>query len=356
MSSDDQKSNIRRNNGSPQPAPPMPAESYEFIFRTSGDGILLTNPQGLMERINPAAAAMLGVTSEEILGKSAKQVFGQNNALTNLFIRKGEQTLDVRLPKRRLAVGVATTLGTGERLVLLQDVTEKRELESRREALINTVSHDLRNPISAMDGFAELILKFGPLNEQQTRFITRIRQTTGKLYDMIGSLVDLAWIEAGMPLEHVPLEMSVLIDRAVNNLTSLAMQKQVSIAVSVQSPMPVIMGDPERMQQVVYNLLHNAIIYSYPEQTVAIHAWADDHEAYFSVADRGLGVADDELELIFDRLYRSRDERVRELPGSGIGLTLARTIITRHGGDIWGSSNLGEGSTFTFVLPTVRLS
>ncbi|MFN8374280.1 MAG: ATP-binding protein [Anaerolineae bacterium] len=115
------------------------------------------------------------------------------------------------------------------------------------------------------------------------------------------------------------------------------------------------MGDPERLQIVIYHLLHNAIIYSDPESTVAIHAWGDDNDVYCSVGDRGIGIADDELDKIFDRMYRSRDERVRDTPGGGLGLTIAKTIIQRHGGDIWAASNLGQGSTFTFVLPTVRL-
>src|SRR5690606_8346033 len=129
--------------------------------------------------------------------------------------------------------------------------------------------------------------------------------------------------------------------------------RRMTIAISIQSPMPSIMGDPDRIQIAIHNILHNAIIYSHPEQTVAVHAWSDTHEAYCSVADQGIGIADDELELIFDRLYRSRDEQVQAIPGGGLGLTIARTIIMRHGGDMWASSNLGEGSTFTFVLPTV---
>ena len=92
--------------------------------------------------------------------------------------------------------------------------------------------------------------------------------------------------------------------------------------------------------------------YSEPQQSVAIHAWSDTEEVYCSVADQGIGIADDEMELIFDRLYRSRDQRVLDIPGGGLGLTMARTIIERHGGDIWATSNLGEGSTFTFVLPS----
>ncbi|MBC7810290.1 MAG: hypothetical protein H7175_04045 [Burkholderiales bacterium] len=275
--------------------------------------------------------------------------------MMNLFSRSGDQLLDVRLPRRRLAAGIATTLESGQRIIMLQDITEKRELDSRREALIRAIAHDLHNPLSALTGFADLVLKLGTLNEQQNRFVTRIRQTTSKLYEMIEPLVDLAWMEAGMPLTHVPTQLAPLIDRAVAELGALALEKQITIAVSVQDPLPVIMGDPERIRLVIYHLLHNAIIYSDREHTVAIHAWGDDEELFCSVADRGMGIADDELELVFDRMYRSRDERVRDTPGGGLGLTISKTIITRHGGDIWAASNLGEGSTFTFLLPVVRL-
>lgn len=325
----------------------------DFLVRSTSDGVLIANTDGTMERINPAAASMLSMTVEEVIGKSYSQVFSKNPALINLFERSGDQSLDVRLPKRRLAVGIATTLTDNSRIILLQDVTEKQEMESRRESLVNTMSHDLRNPISAIGGFAELVEKFGDLNEQQQKFVTRIKQTSTKLYEVTGSLVDLAWIEAGMPLAHRPITMGSVIDKVVVQLSDLATEKQITIATSVQDPLPTVMGDPARIQLAVYHLLHNAILYSPPEQTVAVHSWGDTNELYFSVADRGIGIADDEIELVFDRLYRSKDEQIRELPGGGLGLTVARTIVRRHGGDIWASSNLGVGSTFTFVLPAV---
>ncbi|GAB4509690.1 MAG: hypothetical protein OHK0046_05150 [Anaerolineae bacterium] len=331
------------------------SQTYDFIFRSTSDGVIVSDAEGHIAQINPAAAGMLSVTVEDTIGKLPRQAFHHNPALVNLFAREGDQTLDVRLPRRRLAVGIASTLESGERLVMLHDVTEKRELESRREALVKSMSHDLRNPLSAIDGFADLVMKFGDLNPNQAKFMTRIRQTASKLYEVIGSLVDLAWIEAGMPLEHKPIQLRDIINARVSAISSLAHEHKIVIAVSVQNPMPMVMGDPERLGQVIYALLSNAIIYSPPEQTVVIHGWGDRHEVYCSVADRGFGIDDSEVELIFDRLYRSRDERIREIPGGGLGLTLAKTIITRHGGDLWASSNLGEGSTFTFVLPTVHI-
>ena len=329
---------------------------YEYLFRRTSDGILIADDQQQLIAINPAAAAMLRVTVEELMGKAPERCLRKHPALVNLFTREGDQILDVRLPKRRLAAGIATSFADGTRLVLLQDVTEARDLESRREALLTTVTHDLSNPLAALSGYAELVGKFGDLNENQQRFNQRVQQTASKIHDVAGPLVELAWIEAGLPLAYLPIELSALIRKAVAELTLLAHDHEISIAISVQSPMPQIMGDPERIVIAIRNILHNAIIYSTPQQSVAIHGWSDSQEVYCSVADQGIGIADDEMELVFDRLYRSRDRRVLDIPGGGLGLTMARTIIERHGGDIWATSNLDEGSTFTFVLPATAES
>lgn len=326
---------------------------YEHIFRTTSDGILIADADGAIQRMNPAAAAMLSTTVEDVRGQSAAVCFSQYPELLKLFRGTEDMNLNIRLPRQRFGVGIATSQN-GLRVIVIQDVTEKRELETRREALSRTIAHDLRNPLSAIGGFADLVERFGDLTPQQAKFLTRIRQTATKMHDMAKPLVDLAWIEAGMPLNHRPVQMADTIDQAVKALSAIAQSRKIAIVISVQAPMPVIMGDPERMYLVVYNLLHNAIIYSEPEQSVVIHAWSDEQEVFCSVADRGIGISDDELDQVFDRMYRSRDERVREMAGGGLGLTLARTVIKRHGGDIWGTSSLGAGSTFTFVLPTAQ--
>lgn len=333
-----------------------PLQIYDFVFRSIGDGIIIASPHDrLIKHINPAAAAMLSITVDEVIDTTPHNSFYKFPNLLNLFERDGDQTLDVRLPRRRIAIGIASTLEAGERIVVLQDVTEKRDLDTRREQLIKSIAHDLRNPISALGGFADLVSKFGDLNDQQRKFLTRIRQTTTKLHDMAELLVELAWIEAGMPLMHIPIRLGDAINRAIYDVESIAKKHEIGIAVSLQKPLPVVMGDPIRLHTVIYHLLQNGILYSMKEDNIVIHAWGDEREVYCSVADQGIGIADDEIELIFDRMYRSRDEQVREIPGGGIGLTLARTIIRRMGGDLWATSNLGEGSTFTFVLPTEQL-
>jgi signal transduction histidine kinase len=329
---------------------------YEYILRTTADGVIIL-ADGIIQHVNPAAAAMLAMTTETCIGAYPRDVatFRDNPALLRLVTGSGEQRLDVHLPRKRIAQGLADTLDTGERIVLLQDVTEKRSIEDRREMLSKAIAHDLRNPISAIAGFADLIQRFGSLNANQTKYYKRIKETTSKLHELVKSLVDLAWIEAGMPLEHLPIRIHDLIQRAVRDLSDLASKRNIGILVSVQTPLPIVMGDPDRLYMVIHALLHNAIIYSPPESNVAIHAWGDTHELSCSVGDRGFGILDSEIDLIFDRMYRSRDERVREVAGGGLGLTLAKTIVTRHGGDLWVNSIFDEGSTFMFVLPVVDL-
>lgn len=324
---------------------------YDYIFRTTSNGLIIIAADGCIERMNPAAASMLRVTPEECLGKKPGDAFPDDRALVSLLTFPDDITRDIPLPEKRRAVGFGTTFAANGRIVVLQDVTERNELDSRRESLTRTIAHDLRNPISGIEGFGDLVLKFGEVNDQQKHFLNRIRQTSQKLHDLMGTLVDLAWIEAGMPLEHVPVQLHRLIDSVVGELATFARVREVSIAVSTQDPMPMVIGDPLWLRQAIYHLLHNAILYSHAEQSVAIHAWQDAELVFCSVADQGIGIMANEIELIFDRMFRSNDEYVRDLPGGGLGLTMTRTIIVRHGGDISVDSTYGEGSTFMFWLP-----
>lgn len=324
----------------------------DYLFYTTSDGVIVINARGLIARINPAACSMLGITVEESLGRSPDQLFQKNPALLMLATSELPATSDVRLPRRRLAQGMAHQLTNGERVVLLHDVTERREVEDRREALVRAIAHDLRNPVSAIGGFIDLVGRTGELNDTQRKFLTRARQTVNKIHDMVSSLVDLAWIEAGMPLQHTPILLDEIIQRSVKALGGLAAERGVGIVLSIQHPLPPIMGDPERLQLALQHVIQNAIQYTLaPEKNVVIHAWSDSHEIYCNIADQGIGIPPEELKLVFDRMYRGRDERISAIPGGGLGLTIARTIIRRHGGDIWATNNVHGGTTVSLVLP-----
>jgi len=239
----------------------------------------------------------------------------------------------------------------GGRIVLLHDITEREALDSRREALIRQITHDMRNPLNAVDGYADLIGKFGTLTSDQAVMLSRVRQTAQKLYELSETLVDLAWVEAGMALEHRPFDLARLIREAIEQLEPEARARDVTIVFSIQDPVPTAVGDPGRIRQAVRYLLENGVRYSEAKSNVAIHAWQEGARVFCSVGDQGIGISTDDQSYIWDRMWRSSDERVRAVPGGGIGLTFARAIVQRHGGRIWVESELNEGTTVTFVLP-----
>lgn len=330
---------------------------YNFFFRMAAEGLLLFGPDGLCIEINPAAAAMLQIVPAEVVGKAARDVFAKIPNLVRLLRPNGPKTMDIPLPRERIAQGIGQDMPDGGRAVLLADVTEQRRIESRREALVKAVAHDLRNPLNAISGYADLVAKFGDVTEKQQRFLQRIQQTSTKLHEVAASLVDLAWIEAGMPLEYGPFDLEALIREVIQLQTSKARQKKMKLVISTQDTFPPVMGDATRIKQALLHLVENAILYSPSESNVVIHAWQQNvQELRCSVADRGIGIAEGELDLIWDRMWRSSDERVQAIPGGGIGLKYTRTIIERHGGEIWVESQLNEGTVFTFRLPLLSNS
>lgn len=330
---------------------------FDFIFRRSAEGMLLIDAAGHFSMVNPAAAAMFNASPKDIVGRSPSDVFPRNPILVRL-LRLGEpspMTLDVPLPRDRIAQGTAENLEENAgRVAVLHDVTELRNIESRRKELIRTVGHDLRNPLNALSGYADLVGKFGDINTRQDQFLTRIRQTSSKLIEVSSSLVNLAWFEAGMPMDYLPFDMSALVRAVVHEKTGLAQSKRTRLVIAVQDAMPRIMGHPSAIQQAIAHLVDNAIQYSPESSNVVIHCWEQKNEVFCSVADRGMGIAPEEQDLIWDRLWRSK--RVQNIPGGGIGLTYARMVIERHGGHIWVESHLGKGSVFTFSLPFVEMT
>ncbi len=330
---------------------------FDFIFRRSAEGMLFLDAAGNFSMVNPAAAAMFNTTPADIIGHSPAEAFPRNPILVRL-LRLGEpspMTLDVPLPRDRVAQGTAENLDDRSgRVAVLHDVTELRNIESRRGELIRTVAHDLRNPLNALGGYADLIGKFGVINERQDRFLTRIRQTSSKLIEVSSSLVNLAWFEAGMPMDYLPFDMSALVRAVVHEKEGLAQSKQTRLVIAVQDAMPRIMGHPSAIQQAIAHLVDNAIQYSDEHSNVVIHCWEQRNEVFCSVADRGIGIAPDDIELIWDRLWRS--PRVQHIPGGGVGLTYTKMVIERHGGHIWVESQLDKGTVFTFSLPFVELT
>ncbi len=320
-----------------------------FVFEHSTNGILVSDSSGHIEAANPAAAALLNLPSQTLIGSSAERAFADLPALSGLFA--GQTSAVVSLPNGRYAAGSAATLADGRRVVLLEDVTAQQSLEQRREDLLLRIAHDLRNPVASLIGYVDLIDTLGSLSDEQRHFVDRARETGVKFYAIIADLVDLAWIEADMPRQYLPIALDDCIANAVASLAQMALDKRITITTEVEMALPPVNGDSERLRALIDKLLRNAISYSLEGQTVTVRAWSSANSVFCSVSDQGIGIAEGERELVFDRLFRSPDPRVQSVPGGGLGLTTARSIALHHGGTLWLENVLGGGSTFTFRLP-----
>jgi two-component system phosphate regulon sensor histidine kinase PhoR len=238
-------------------------------------------------------------------------------------------------------------------LVVLQDLTELRRLQTVRQDFVSNVSHELRTPLASLRALVET-LRDGALDDPPAahRFLDRMEVEVDALTQMVEELLELSRIESGqVPLRLSPTLPSTVILPAVDRLRPQAERAGLKLHVDVPRDLPYVQMDAVRIHQVVTNLVHNAIKFTDPGGEVSISASAEAGTVKVIVADSGLGIAAEDLPRIFERFYKT--DRSRAAGGTGLGLAIAKHIVQAHGGEICAESKLGKGSRFTFTLPTV---
>ncbi len=319
------------------------------------DGVLITDREGQVRLINSAAARMLGISPREALGRSFVQV-AWDHRLVGLWEEsreRGEEGVGLieMGPRRPVFYAVVTPLEgeEGATLVLLQDLTRVRELETVRRDFVANVSHELRTPLATLKALVET-LREGALEDPQAarRFLQRMEGEVGRLDRLVGELLELARIESGRaPLEMAQVEVADIIGPPVEELRPLAGRAGLSLEVHLAPDLPPVLADVDGMRRVVANLVRNAIQFT-PSGGVTVRAERVGDEVVISVRDTGVGIAPEDLPRIFERFYKARGSRSG---GAGLGLAIAKHIVQAHGGRIWAESAEGQGSTFYVALP-----
>jgi signal transduction histidine kinase len=241
-----------------------------------------------------------------------------------------------------------TVLG---RLFVLRDVTRETEAERTRSALVASVSHELRSPLTAISGYTDTLLHDGPWDATtQQEFLEVISLSASRLAALVDNLLDAATLEAGaLRLQREPVRVERIAERVLAQRRLLA--GACSLHLETRPGLPLADADPLRVEQVLANLVDNAIKYSPNGGAIRVRlSLTDDHMLSVSVGDEGIGIPSQHLERLFERFYRVEGS-TRAVKGAGLGLYICRSLVESHGGQIWVQSQVGRGSTFAFTLP-----
>lgn len=325
------------------------------------DGVLIVDGEGVVQLINPAAERLFQVNESAALGHSLVEVV-RHHQLVEVWShsrRTGEQeatTLEIsaeRLYLQCVATPLIPTLPDNT-LLLFQDLTRVRRLETVRQDFISNVSHELRTPLAALKALTET-LQESALEDPPAaqRFLQRMEVEIDTLSQMVQELLELSRIESGkVPIKRKNVAPQVLLGLAVERMRLQAERAGLTLRLECPPDLPAISADQDRVEQVLINLLHNAIKFTLPGGVITVSAEHSESFVVFQVKDSGVGIPDKDLPRIFERFYKA--DRARSSGGTGLGLSIARHIVEGHGGQIWAESQINRGSQFFFSIPAAQ--
>jgi two-component system, OmpR family, phosphate regulon sensor histidine kinase PhoR len=252
---------------------------------------------------------------------------------------------------------VATKIASGQvtgAVVLLHDITQLKQADEIRRDFVANVSHELRTPLSILRGYIETLLEDPELSPTElNRILEVMKKHSDRLAALTDDLLTLARLESAQPnLQIADVRLSELFAGIVRDWGNKFAEKQLSFDVAVDPDVPMIRADATRLQEVLYNLLDNALKYSSPNGRIRLQASRRDDHVVLGVSDTGVGISQADLPRIFERFYRADKARSRELGGTGLGLSIVKHIAELHGGRAEAESTIGKGTTIRVVLPT----
>jgi PAS domain S-box-containing protein len=237
----------------------------------------------------------------------------------------------------------------------LEDSYEKlKNLDNMKMEFFTLISHELRNPLAVIKGFTELLYDgmLGPVNDKQKEKLAKMRESVDKLTDMVSKMSDISTIDTKRyPIDRMPTSLNELVNEVVRSIDFIAKEKQVDLQVDVPMSLPLVQVDRAKIEQVLLNLINNAIKYTPPGGRIYVDAADSDHDILISVRDTGIGIPKKDLDKIFTGFYHAGYKLSYEYKGPGLGLAISKRIIESHGGRIWAESEAGKGSTFYFTIP-----
>jgi PAS domain S-box-containing protein len=348
----------------------------QAILEAVADGVLVTDARRQITLFNASAEKILGLRRFDVVGHSLDHFIGLFGKAGQSWVQTigawsedpvAYQTGDIfaeqiELDNRRVvSVHLSPVrlrndfLGT---VSIFRDITHEVEVDRLKSEFVATVSHELRTPMTSIKGFVEVMLMgaAGQLNEQQQHFLQIVKSNTERLAILVNDLLDVSRIEAGkVILSLQPLELEPVADDVINTVTRRMKDEDRLMVIEKDIPvdLPMVSGDPDRVRQILDNLVENAYQYTPVNGHILVRMRKTDQMVQVDIKDTGIGIFPEEGKRVFERFYRGEDPLVLATSGTGLGLSIVQTLVEMHKGRIWLESTgvPGEGSTFSFTLP-----
>jgi two-component system NtrC family sensor kinase len=241
------------------------------------------------------------------------------------------------------------------RTIVMQDITHLKELDRLKSEFVSVVSHDLRSPLTSILGYVQLLERAGELNDAQKDFVKRVHSSVDNITSLIGDLLDLGRLETGLDLTLTACSLNDIIIQVVENAQMAIQDKKLNLDLNLLEEECFVQGDRKRLHQAFNNLVNNAIKYTSEKGKITIRINKKDGQIITQVEDTGVGISPGDQPYVFDKFFRS-DQVMDNFQGSGLGLSIVKSVVERHNGRIWLFSAPEKGTTFTVVLPVAEPS
>ncbi len=328
------------------------------ILSNMADGVIMTDNEGLVLLANQAAEHMFDFEEKKVIGKHLVETvrdYEIDRALKSCLETAKEYTAQLEFGSgkrflRVIAVPLMTDGLTGA-LLLFQDLTELKSLQTMRREFVGNISHELRTPLAGIKAIVET-LQDGAVDDKKAArdFLSRVDSEVDRMMQMVTELAELSRIESGRGnLKPETVNLNSLIEEVIASFKPQADRKSVALSAKLFTDLPLIRADKGRIYQVITNLVHNAIKFTHSGGCVVISTEVSENSVLVKVSDTGVGISREDLPRIFERFYKA--DKARSGEGAGLGLAIAKHVVQTHGGNIWVESEEGKGSTFFFNLP-----
>lgn len=320
----------------------------ETILTKVQDGVIILDSENKIIFVNQGAREALSLNGGDMASLPGISAL-QNNQILDLLDRGGSRA-EINLEEGRVMDAQVTPISNVGTVITLHDVSMFKELDRAKSDFVNTVSHDLRTPLTTILGYVELVERVGPVTDLQREYIRHVQMSVHNITNLVNDLLNLGRIEAGFDKHKEKVHIDQLIGESCETLKDQLAYKGHRLSVDIPANMQPVWGNPILLAQAVDNLLGNSIKYTPPGGHIYIKAEIEDDQMILQFKDTGVGIPPMDLPFIFDKFFRASNA-AGEASGTGLGLAIVKSIVETHYGRIWVDSVLSQGSTFNVVLP-----